>query len=113
MFKSKILWLFIATNTTPLFAQKVVYYGHEPKFVEVNSREQTMLSFPSPAYAYSCNPSGSIELQRVESLTDYDQMTLKLMQHDKKEAERIRANEASSTARLMRLIPLKIGRAHV
>ncbi|MCB9228974.1 MAG: hypothetical protein H6618_05125 [Deltaproteobacteria bacterium] len=107
MFKLVLLSLLLLLESGIARAQKTVYYGNDPVSVEVNSFEQTMLSFPAPAYAYSCNPSDVISLEKVENLSDYDQATLRIMQNDKKEAEKIKAKEADSTARLMKLIPVK------
>ena len=107
MFNYMIIFLIVSAELSVLSAQKTVYYGNDPVYVEVNSFEQTMVAFPSPGYAYSCNPSDVISLEPVEKLSDYDQMTLKLMQSDRNEAEKIRAREAGSTARLMKLTPVK------
>ena len=107
MFKNFIVVVFALASSFAVYGQKTIYYSHNPKHIEVNEYEQTMLSFPVPPYAYSCNPSNVLEFQPVESLSDYDQMTLKLMRSDKKEADKIRTTEASTTARLLKLIPLK------
>ena len=90
-----------------LYAQKIVYYGNDPKQVEVNAYEQTMLSFPAAAYAYHCNPSDVFDFHAVENLSDYDQMTLQIMKSDKAEADKVRKTEAKTTARLLKLLPLK------
>ena len=52
------------------FAVEKFYYGDLPKFLEVNSKDSMLLSFPSPPFSVSCQPSGIVELNLIENERD-------------------------------------------
>ena len=43
-------------------------YGEEPRRLEVNSFEKTLLVFPSPPYTQVCQPSGVVALDTLSKL---------------------------------------------
>ena len=87
------------------FAQQIVYYTGQTKFVEVSASEETMLHFPAPPYAMICNPSDVLDLVPVDSLSDFDQASLRRIAGNAKDENK--AFDEVGTAKILKLIPLR------
>ncbi len=56
------------------FAEFVHYFGDEPRVLEVNANEKTLLAFPAPAYTQICQPSGVIALDTLVNRDEIQQI---------------------------------------
>lgn len=113
---SKLIAVFFLT-LAPLkvFSVEKFYYGDLPKFMEVNSRDSMLLSFPSPPLSVSCQPSGVVEMNLIESERDLQIPTIaqnpSLLDTFKKGADDIQNKQQSKfnspTDLILKLVPIK------
>lgn len=59
-----------------LKATETFYYGPYPRDLEVNAKEETLLIFPSPPITQICQPSNTVQIIPVDSLTEMQALGL-------------------------------------
>lgn len=61
--ESSILALMLASFES--HGQEIIYYGEEPKTVDVFAGGESLMIFPSPPFARVCQPSGVVDMEPV------------------------------------------------
>lgn len=57
-------------------AQEIFYFSDRPRDLEVSALSDSLLSFPSPAFARVCQPAGVIDLYPIESPGELDSLLI-------------------------------------
>ena len=53
-------------------AQEIYYFSDRPRDLEVSANSESLLTFPAPAYARVCQPSGAVDLYPIENTGELD-----------------------------------------
>lgn len=77
----KIIKLFLCIHALSfsVLADETIYYSEVPKYIEINSIDETLFKFESPAISVSCQPKGVVEFDIIKSL---DNLTSNVFQQN-------------------------------